>query len=81
VLGRVKKAAWQGALTADAAVDVTEYEHIPHPDGIPGYFGTFKPKLNPQYDPSSRGSVQFLRHSDILHSSVVVFNVQTFSVK
>jgi len=81
VLGRVKKAPWQGALVPDVAVDVTEYAHTPHPDGIPGYFGTFTPKRNPQYDANARGSIQFVRHCDILHSSVVVFNVKTFSVK
>ena len=34
-------------------------------------------KPNPQYDETVRGSVKYVRHTAIAHSSVLVYNVKT----
>jgi len=34
-----------------SGVDVTEYEHTPQ-QGVPGFFGTFLPKTNAQFNRS-----------------------------
>jgi len=67
-----------GATQADAVVDVTEYEHITQEGySVDSLIGTFVPKVNPNYDPKKRGSMQYIRHYDLKLSSILVFNVRT----
>lgn len=76
-LGRVTRAPYGGSLDTKDVVDVTEYEHTPQP-GVAGFFGTFKPLHNAEYDAHTRGSLAYVRHRDVKREDVVVFNVQVF---
>lgn len=76
-LGRVAQAPYGGALLENDTIDVTEYEHSAQ-DGINGFFGTFKPLNNPEYDPKTRNCLAFVRHRDVKRGNIVVFNVQMF---
>ena len=65
----------------DIKVTTTEYEHTPQP-GVQGFFGTFTPKANPDYDPRDRRKgPMFLRHQDVDRSQIKVYDVQTIKFK
>lgn len=74
-LGRVTHTPHGGALRRADVVDITEYEHTPQP-GFHGFFGTFKPLANPDYDPKLRGSTKTMRHRDVRREDVIIFNVR-----
>ena len=64
------------ARSADIKVTTTEYEHKPQP-GVQGFFGTFTPKANPDYDPRDRRKgPMYLRHQDVDRSQIKVYDVQ-----
>jgi hypothetical protein len=64
VLGCVAAVPFGGGVVDEAEVDVTEYEHTPQV-GVPGFFGTFVAKPNPQYNPSVSGSSKMVRHRHV----------------
>ena len=69
------------ARSADIKVTTTEYEHKPQP-GVQGFFGTFTPKANPDYDPRDRRKgPMYLRHQDVDRSQIKVYDVQTIKFK
>lgn len=74
-LGRVAKAPYGGALSESDLLDVTEYEHTPQP-GCSGFFGTFKPLHNSDYDSNTRGALAYVRHRDVKRADIIVYNVQ-----
>lgn len=77
-LGRIMKAPHGGALHPEDTFDVTEYEHIPHPD-VHGFFGTFKPLANPNHAAGTRGSRAYVHHRDVKREDAVVCNVTVFA--
>lgn len=74
-LGRVSATPHGGAMRRDDVVDITEYEHTQQ-EGFPGFFGTFKPLVNPDYNAGLRGSTKMVRHRDVRREDVVVYNVR-----
>ena len=72
-LHRVLRCKAGHQYTKDVTVGTTEYTHIPAACG--GFFGTFKPAVNPQYD--GRG-YKFLRHTHIKREQIKLYNVSTF---
>lgn len=80
-LGRVTSAPHGGASRSTDVVDVVEYSQVPsllsHTTST-GFFGKFAPMKNPTYDRTLRGSLAFIRHSDVERDRILVYNVQTF---
>ena len=74
-----------GACIADATapdilITTLEYVHTPQ-EGFSGFFGTFAPKANPQYDPrnAKKTGGKHLRHKNVDRSCIKMYNVATFS--
>lgn len=76
-LARICGAPAGGATRPNDVVDILEYEHTPQ-QGVPGFFGSFKPLKNAEYDASNKGSLAYVRHRDFKRADVVLCNVSTF---
>lgn len=76
-LARVCGAPAGGAMSQNDVIDILEYEHTPQP-GVTGFFGSFKPRRNPDHDPRNKGSLAYVRHKDFKRDGVLVVNVRTF---
>eukprot|EP00962_Isochrysis_galbana_P061768 scaffold44204_cov275-Isochrysis_galbana.AAC.1 len=61
-------------------VDVAVYAHTPPARGLAGFFGSFAPAVNPNYNPSVPGSKKFIRNHQLPRSQLLVLNVQVFTV-
>lgn len=78
-LGRIAHAPYGGALRESDTVDVTEYEHRPQA-GVSGFFGTFLPLKNVNFNKETKGSLRFVRHRDVNRKNIVVFNVKMLGI-
>lgn len=73
-LGRVSATPPGGALKASDVVDIVEYAHQPQ-QGVSGFFGTFKPLENTDYNPKLKGSTKMVKHRDVNREDIVICNV------
>ena len=80
VLCCVLKAPHGGALKQNHTVEVTEYIHTPPSDGpSSGFFGSFAPRPNPEYDESrgAKSGALYIRHTAVDRKQILVYNVLT----
>eukprot|EP00965_Chrysotila_dentata_P039433 1311030-Pleurochrysis_carterae.AAC.1 len=67
--------------STSASFTTLEYAHTPQP-GYTGFFGTFSPSENPQYDASNaKSGMKLVRRQGVTRGDVKVFRVKTFKHK
>ena len=75
--------ALEDATVENISFATAEYVHEPQ-EGYEGFLvGTFKPKLNPVYNPATKNKTggKFIRHKNVMRDSVVLYDVEVVLIK